>query len=134
VDEERLEAAMDDSNLGPYHGQYDGHSKLYLILSFCMSGLALAAVFFALRFGVPSSSHLSGTANIVVICSFAVIVLVFHLNSLSLFKRLSAQIRNGDGNAEFLDRTRLGIASMTLGFSLAIMILATQLLIHGFGR
>jgi len=121
---------MDDSSLTPYHGPHEGYSKLFLVMSLCFSGAALALLGLRTFFDVRSIYDGNRALNTVVTVSIAVAVISAAVSSVSLFKWLSTQIAKGDENAEFLDRARFKTSMMAQAFSIAIMILAGQLAVR----
>lgn len=115
---------MDDGNLTPYHGQYEGHSKLFLGTTLCFSTMAILFLAFSFLLGVQAHSPL----NVLNLVCVSVVILCGAVTFVTIFRRLSAQIAKGNEGADFLDWARLNLSAMAQIFSIAVMILAGQLM------
>jgi hypothetical protein len=119
---------MEPTDLTPYHGRQESHSKFFLVMSLCFSTIALG--FLALSFfsGLRSNVNGHGLIDAIDMVAVAVTVLATAVVSLRLFTRLRVQIEKGGENAEALDQIRLDMSAMAQAFSIALMFLAGMLM------
>jgi hypothetical protein len=114
---------MNDTSLPPFHGRFEGYSKLYRALSLFLSGTAIV---FLVGF---SKLNPHGPANLVLIASLVLLIFLGLFQYLVLFRRLGVRIAEGDSQANFLDKARMDISVIAQTFSIAILILAVQIAI-----
>ncbi|MGA2849606.1 MAG: hypothetical protein ABSE46_11475 [Terracidiphilus sp.] len=119
---------MENSGLTPHHGQFEGHSKLFLVMSLCFSAMAILLLVLPPFLGKRTGFHGSTSLNIAAIVSISVVILSAAFSLLMVFRRLSARIAKGNEDAEFVDQVRLGVSVMAQTFSIGLLLLASRLL------
>lgn len=119
---------MENSDLTPHHGQFEGHSKLFLVMSLCFCAAAILFLVLPLFLGERTGLHGSTSLNVAPIVTISLVVFSAAISLIMIFRRLSVQISKGNDDAEFADQVRLSVSVMAQAFSIGLLLLASRLL------
>jgi hypothetical protein len=119
---------MENSDLTPHHGQFEGHSKLFLVMSLCFSAMAILCLVVPPFLGKQTGFHGSAPLNVAAIVTISLVVFSAAFSLVMIFRRLSVQIAKGNDDAEFVDQIRFSVSVMAQAFSIGLLLLASQLL------
>lgn len=118
------------SDSGPWHGQFEGHARVYMVLALVESA---ALVISPWLLGWIASLHHPGhiySTDLPVAPSWLAIIdllgIILAYAWLSLYRRLSAKIAEGAPGYPFLDRIRLTMALLAQNVLALVILIAIK--------
>jgi len=122
---------MATANLGPWHGQFESHARVYMVLALVEGGaLVIAPWMLGWMASLHHHGHLFSTDLPIAPGWLAAIDLLGILLAyawLSLYRRLSAKIAEGAPGYPFLDRIRLTITLLAQNVLALVILIAIKL-------
>lgn len=118
------------ANLGPWHGQFEGHARVYMVLAL-VEGAGLVIAPWMLGWiailhhpGRLYASDLPVSPGWLAFIDLVGILLAY--GWFSLYRRLSVKIAEGAPGYPFLDRIRLTIAMLAQNMLALVMLVAMK--------
>lgn len=119
------------ANLGPWHGQFEGHARVYMVLAL-VEGAGLVIAPWMLGWiailhhpGRVYASDLPVSPGWLAFIDLVGILLAY--GWFSLYRRLSAKIAEGSAGYPFLDRIRLTIALLAQNMLALVILVAIKI-------
>ena len=119
------------ANLGPWHGQFEGHARVYMVLAL-VEGAALVIAPWMLGWIAilhhPGRVYASDLPVSPVWLAFIDLVgILLAYGWFSLYRRLSVKIAEGSAGYPFLDRIRLTIALLAQNMLALVILVAIKI-------